>query len=212
LDVRRIGKSGMTGYTKLFQSLVTSSVWQEADETRIIWITMLALSNRVGMVEASVVGLAHVAKVGLEKTEEALVRLSSPDPHSRCSDNEGRRIEKVEGGWMILNRAKYRERLGERDRGEYQRMKQAEYRRRNKAKKGVGSMGERVYVAAQKDGDEETVKRLEEMQGGGGVSAGILDNMEFKVVKVGVPSLEVIEGGDSGQVDEDEGVEEEELE
>ncbi len=32
-------------YTKLFHSIVTSTIWRETDPTRIVWITMLALAE-----------------------------------------------------------------------------------------------------------------------------------------------------------------------
>jgi hypothetical protein len=98
------------GFTKLFSSIVTSTIWQEDDTTRIVWITLLALADAQGRVEGSVPGLAHIAHVGLPECEHALERLSSPDPYSRTRDFEGRRIEAIDGGWRILNYTKYRER------------------------------------------------------------------------------------------------------
>ena len=43
----------MNGFTKLFQSILTSSVWSEDNETRIVWITMLALADQNGSVSAT---------------------------------------------------------------------------------------------------------------------------------------------------------------
>lgn len=99
-----------TGFTKLFSSIVTSTIWQEDDKTRIVWITLLALADAQGRVEGSVPGLAHVAHVGLGECEHALERLSSPDIYSRTKDFEGRRIENIDAGWRILNYQKYRDR------------------------------------------------------------------------------------------------------
>lgn len=122
----------MTGYTKLFQSLVTSSIWDEDDKTRIVWITMLALSNRDGLVEASVSGLGVMSRVSREDCQRAIDRLSSPDPDSRSVDFEGRRVERVDGGFKILNHNKYRSKMSLEDRKEYCRLKQQEYRSRKK--------------------------------------------------------------------------------
>ena len=47
----------MTGYTKLFGSIVDSTIWRESKETKIVWITMLAKANKEGIVEASLPGL-----------------------------------------------------------------------------------------------------------------------------------------------------------
>ena len=110
-----------------------STVWQENKETRLVWITMLAMKNRWHVVEASVPGLAKRAGVTVEECEEALRRLSAPDPYSRTKDHEGRRIKAVEGGWEILNGEPYRLKMSVEERREYKRLKQAEYRARKKA-------------------------------------------------------------------------------
>jgi hypothetical protein len=95
-------------YTKLFGSIVTSTIWQEDDKTRILWITMLALADQNGEVMASIPGLARLAGIGLADTEAALAKLLAPDPYSRTPDYEGRRIARIPGGWELLNHAKYR--------------------------------------------------------------------------------------------------------
>jgi len=116
------------GYTKLFGSLVTSSVWSEDDKTRIVWITLLALSNREGLVEAAVPGLARAANVSLEDCRAAVTKLESPDAESRSREFEGRRIERVDGGYRILNHAKYSAMMSLESRREYKRLKAQEYR------------------------------------------------------------------------------------
>lgn len=58
---------------------------------------------------AGIPNLAHRAVVTLEEATEAVRSLESPDSDSSDSDHEGRRIERVPGGWMVLNATKYRE-------------------------------------------------------------------------------------------------------
>lgn len=128
----------MTGYTKLFTDILTSTIWGEDDKTRIVWITMLALRDRNHKVSASIPGLARQANVDLESCEAAVRKLESPDPYSRSKEHEGRRIEAVDGGWMILNGEKYRSKMNDDERREYQRNKQAEYRKRKKTIKAQG--------------------------------------------------------------------------
>jgi len=99
----------MSRYTPLFDSLVMSSIWDEDNETRILWITMLALANSEGIIEGSLTGLAHSARLTIESCQKALEKLKSPDPYSRTKQDEGRRIKEVEGGWLVLNHKKYRE-------------------------------------------------------------------------------------------------------
>lgn len=96
------------GYNKLFGTIVTSTVWQEPNSTRIVWITLLALADKHGEVQGSIPGLANVANVTIQEFEAALVTLQSPDRYSRTKEHEGRRLEAVDGGWRLLNHAKYR--------------------------------------------------------------------------------------------------------
>lgn len=118
----------MTGYTKLFGTIVASTIWREKNETRIVWITMLAMANKSGIVEASVPGLADMARVSLADCQEALKALSSPDEFSRTKDYDGRRIEEVDGGWAVLNHAKYRHKMSADERREYNAAIQRRYR------------------------------------------------------------------------------------
>ncbi len=96
-------------YTPLFGSILTSTVWAEDNETRLVWITMLAMSDAAGYVGASIPGLAHAARVSLEGCEKALKTFLGPDPYSRTRANEGRKISEARGGWTILNYGQHAE-------------------------------------------------------------------------------------------------------
>ena len=93
---------------------------------------MLVLKDRDQVVNCSVPGLADFARVSLDACEAALKKLSSPDKYSRSEEFDGRRIEKVDGGWKILNGQKYRDKLSLEERREYKRVKAIEYRKRKK--------------------------------------------------------------------------------
>jgi len=101
----------MDGYTKLFSSIITSTIWQEDNQTRILWITMLALSDPDGRVEGSIPGLARMAGISITECQSALDKLKAPDPYSRTKENEGRRVQDIDGGWIIINRVKYRDKV-----------------------------------------------------------------------------------------------------
>jgi len=124
----------MTGFTKLWSEILTSSIWNEDDKTRLVWITMLAAMGPDYIVRASVGGLAHQARVSREDCEKALDVLRSPDPDSRSREHEGRRIIDIDGGYMILNGGKYREARSHDERKTYM----AEYMR-NYRKQGVNN-------------------------------------------------------------------------
>jgi hypothetical protein len=95
-------------YTKLFSSIVTSTIWTEDADTCKIWVTMLAIANKHGEVHAAIPGLAQIAGMSLEATEKAIAKFLAPDKYSRTPDDEGRRIEAIDGGWILLNHSKYR--------------------------------------------------------------------------------------------------------
>lgn len=69
---------------------------------------MLAMADHAGRVWASIPGLANRARVSVEAAEAAIKSFLSPDPYSRTKDFEGRRVEEIDGGWRLLNHAKYR--------------------------------------------------------------------------------------------------------
>ena len=97
-------------YNKLFTKILDSSIWLEPSGTRIIWLTMIAAMDENGFVQfASVANLAHRARIELAEAQAAVDCLEGPDTNSSDPDHEGRRIERVPGGWMILNAEKYRE-------------------------------------------------------------------------------------------------------
>lgn len=97
-------------YTKLFGKILDSSIWLEPDPTRIVWITLLAGMDEDGFAHFSALqNLADRAKVSLEAARTAVEKFQAPDPDSGNPANEGRRIERVPGGWMILNAPYYRE-------------------------------------------------------------------------------------------------------
>lgn len=97
------------GFVKLYASILDSSVWAESVETRLLWVTMLAMADENGVVRSSVAGLAHRARISREGCEAGLAVLQAPDPDSGTPDHDGRRIERTEGGWLVLNHRRYRD-------------------------------------------------------------------------------------------------------
>lgn len=97
------------GFTKLDSGIVDSSIWSEPPATRVVWVTFLAKSDSKGFVGASRSGMIRASNVSPEDFDRAIDTLESPDSDSRSTENDGRRLEKVEGGWLIVNYLKYRE-------------------------------------------------------------------------------------------------------
>jgi hypothetical protein len=99
----------MDMYNKIFTKILDSSVWLEPTPTRIVWITLIAAMDETGFCPFAAVGnVAARARVSDQEAHKALKTLESPDPESSDQDNEGRRIERVPGGWLVLNATKYR--------------------------------------------------------------------------------------------------------
>jgi hypothetical protein len=154
-----------SGYTKLFGSIVASTIWREDDKTRIVWITLLALSDKDGYVAGSIPGLADLARVSIAECEQALEKLQQADKYSRSPEHDGRRLEVVEGGWLILNRAKYRDGGWDQDKIERHREANRRYyqRRRNKKSDRTSDnsdirLSESDYIGDKKETEKE--KRL----------------------------------------------------
>lgn len=106
---------------------------------------MLAMSDRDGYVWASVIGVANRAKVTVEQAEIALKKFQEPDPLSRSKEFEGRRIEEVDRGWLLLNKIRFRDM---RDEDEHRR-KERERKRAQRAR----AKAEREALALEPPGD-----------------------------------------------------------
>jgi len=131
-------------FTKLFNKIVTSSVWSEDDKTRIMWITMLALSDRNGYVAAALPGLADVSRMSLEDAKAAVLKLESPDQYSRNKELDGKRIVPVDGGWEIVTYNEHRQLLSQVERREYK----AEWiRKRRKKERRLSTNVDRVSTS-----------------------------------------------------------------
>ena len=96
-------------FVKLDCKILDKSIWRESAETKVVWITLLAMADLDGLVEASIMGVSDRAKVSLDETEKAIEKFLAPDPYSTNPANNGRRIERVVGGFNILNYETYRQ-------------------------------------------------------------------------------------------------------
>jgi len=96
-------------YNKLFTKILDSSIWLAPDPHRLVWITLVAAMDEDAIAHfACAENLAARARVSLEDTEAALASFLAPDPYGPDQEHDGRRIERVPGGWYLLNGLKYR--------------------------------------------------------------------------------------------------------
>jgi hypothetical protein len=95
-------------FSKLDSGITKSSLWSEDLHVRIVFVSFLAEKDENGFVSGSRSGLIRLCNVTPEQFDNAIMKLSSPDQDSKSKDFEGRRIDIVEGGWIVLNSDKYR--------------------------------------------------------------------------------------------------------
>jgi hypothetical protein len=104
------------GFVKVYGGrLLSSSLWSECWQARLVFLSMLAAADKDGCVDAmGTRALARVINLSIEDTEIGLAVLESADPDSRDKAHEGRRVIRTDGGWLVLNRVKYRDLRSER--------------------------------------------------------------------------------------------------
>lgn len=96
-------------YNKLFTKILDSSIWLAPDPHRLVWITLLAAMDEDGnAMFASHLNLAARARVSPDAALEAIRAFESEDQYSGDPENNGRRVERIPGGWHVLNAHKYR--------------------------------------------------------------------------------------------------------
>jgi len=120
----------MAGCVKLFRSILTSTLWCEPPTTKLVWLTMMMLADKDGIVEARAPGIARAAGVTRAECDRALACFAAPDPDSRTKDHDGKRAEECDEGWRILNYEEYLSRLSADDAAAKNAARQARFRAR----------------------------------------------------------------------------------
>lgn len=143
-------------FVKVFSSITDSSIWCEDAETRVVWITMLAMSDSKGYVGASLPGLAARARVPIAKAEEAIALFLSPDKYSRSQEYDGRRIEVAHRGWRLLNYLAFRE---VRD-AESRKAQNREAKRKSRASKKTTADGQQCQPKSAQEEEEAEKKKI----------------------------------------------------
>lgn len=100
----------MNTFAPLFSLVVKSSIWDEDDATCKVWVTMMALKDADHVVRLTAYQLGRECRKTEQEVLDALLILASPDrKRIEPQEFEGRRIKKVEDGWLVLNGQKYKE-------------------------------------------------------------------------------------------------------
>lgn len=97
-------------YTPIFKRTLQSRIWSLSPSTRCVWMWMKLQADPEGYVNADLAGVAAGANVELEDARRAIDGFLAPDPDADPDDPyEGRVLERVRGGWLILDHESDRE-------------------------------------------------------------------------------------------------------
>ena len=143
------------GWIKLFGQIITSSIWEEPLHVRVTWFMFMAQCGMDGIAYISEASVARTANITQEQAEEALRTLQSPDPKSRSAKWDGRRIEKCDGGFRVLNYFEYRGINTPEKKSAYMRGYMREYRKKNGTKSCKANSKTRREKLTEKEGEEE---------------------------------------------------------
>ena len=131
---------GEVMFAKIFSQIFDSSIASD-HLVRHVFMDMLVLADRDGVVDMTSDALSRRTNVPLELITYALQKLSEPDSSSRSRDEEGRRIVLIDShrdwGWQLVNYHHYRNLLDDEARRAYFRDRKREQRKREKSVKNV---------------------------------------------------------------------------
>lgn len=127
-------------YGKLFASMYDGSLAMVGPwEALVTFQQMIILADQEGFVDMTPDAISRRTIIPLEIIRKGIEELEKPDPQSRDSTNDGRRIERISAerdwGWQILNYAKYRQIRSAEERREYMRG----YMRKKREKERAGA-------------------------------------------------------------------------
>ena len=135
--------AAMNSFAPLFCKIIDSSIWEEPDNVRIVFITMLLKQDRDGVVRGSAYNIAKWANKTEDDVLEALGVLSSPDTRRKePQPHDGRRVMRVEDGWLLLNAKKYQDEM----RAIFRRARNAAWMKNHRMRSG-GTLAERNAIA-----------------------------------------------------------------
>jgi hypothetical protein len=99
-------------YAKIFDSIWEGSMRGKSDPL-FVFVNLLTHSDEYGVVDRHWQAIADETGLSEDRIKTAIEYLESPDPESRTTLEDGRRIKRLDvhrsWGWQIVNHAKYRE-------------------------------------------------------------------------------------------------------
>ena len=143
----------MDSFTPIFSKIVDSSIWEETYQVRVLWTTILALKDSDHVVRYNAYRLARRANMTEQEVIDALEVLLKPDTR-RLEEQpyDGRRLEKVEDGYLVLNGHVYEQMMRDVSRKVYKARKEREYRERKRTGGNQNGAASVAYEMAERAG------------------------------------------------------------
>lgn len=179
----------MRGYFVVWRDIVDSTLWEEPEHVRVVFLTMMAEKDPDHVVRLPLRILVKRCNVSLEKVQDALEVLSSPDLKSITpQEYEGRRVREVEDGWLMLNGEKYQKALANLTarwrKSQAQRQRRERERLNGDREKGSNStVAERQFSKAIQEGNDAEADRIAAM----GLPSGKAEPPTFDGGQIGLP-------------------------
>lgn len=100
-------------YARVFVQILDSSIAEDFTLRHVFEDFLKLADHRTGIVDMTRQVMSRRLNCPIDILNDSISKLESADPNSRDSDNDGRRIERLDEhrdwGWKILNWSKYEE-------------------------------------------------------------------------------------------------------
>jgi len=116
-----------------------------------VWIIFLAYADADGIARIAAPFISSIGRMTIETVREAIKILEGPDENSRSTNDQGRRIRRVDGGWLIINYARYRARSPQ----EYEAARKRQYRQANPSIAAAENYRRRHPPSSDSESEEE---------------------------------------------------------
>lgn len=136
-------------YGKIFETTFTGSMCGAGSDVFAVWAYVIANTDGNHHIEINPVMVGALLGMSAAAVEEVIHKFCSPDPKSRTTVKDGRKLEHVSGFlYFVVNHEAYREIRNEDDRRDYFKIKKREQRARQKNGKTLASEPEPLKLPA----------------------------------------------------------------
>jgi hypothetical protein len=104
---------GLGRYGKIFEQFFDSTIVDQELSVRYAFMAMIVLSDENGIIDMTPEAIARRINLPVRQVKAALEVLEAPDPDSRNSESEGRRLVRVDDhrgwGWIVVSKEIFRD-------------------------------------------------------------------------------------------------------